>query len=205
MSTRKESGMTEFDFDDHNTPISEEEIDGLIIPIIRTRDDLNEAEALNLTEGTLWLKEKARSINIFDDLFLCKLHKQLFGQVWKWAGTYRTTNKNIGIFWEDVPVQMRAKTDDAKFWFENEIYSPIELAVRYHYALVHIHPFPNGNGRFSRTIADYIVEKTYELEPLKWGNDNLVESTNARKTYLAAIVEMDGSGDITSLLDFAKS
>lgn len=205
MLTKRKSGMPEFDFNDHNTPLSGEEMDGLIIPTIRTRNDLNEAEALNLIEGTLWLKEKARNVDVFDDLFLCKIHKQLFGQVWEWAGTYRTTNKNIGVFWEDIPAQIRAKALDAKFWFENEVYPPEELAVRFHYELVHVHPYPNGNGRFSRIIADYIVENIFELKPLKWGNHHLIKSTDARRTYIAAIVEMDSSGNIASLLDFAMS
>ena len=195
--------MKKTEFDDSNTPLSEEEIEGLKPPWIRNRSDLNRAEALNLAKGTFWLMNQAKRVDVFDDIFLCKLHTKLFGEVWKWAGTFRKTNKNIGIDWQEISIQLRAQTQNARFWIDQSRYSAEEMAIRYHYLLVKIHPFPNGNGRWSRTVADYIYKKLYKRIGFKWGRYDLVQKGSNRQHYIDSIREMDRNADPSAMIAFA--
>ena len=87
--------MDIFEADDNSTPLTAEEKNGLKLKWITLRSELNEAEARNIAQAQLWLSS-ARKKDICSDVFLRKLHKKMFGDVWIWAGEYRTTEKNIG-------------------------------------------------------------------------------------------------------------
>jgi Fic-DOC domain mobile mystery protein B len=84
---------------------------------------------------------------LLDDGYLRRLHAQTFGEVWEWAGRYRSRETNIGIDPRQIGVSVRALVKDAETWVDHETYEPDELAVRFHHRVVSIHPFPNGNGR----------------------------------------------------------
>ena len=94
--------------------------------------------------------------------------------------------------------------DDAKFWYDNNTYSPDEMAVRFKHELVSIHCFPNGNGRHSRLMADLIMEKLYGEAFFTWGSSDLVKSNDKRRAYINAIKKADNH-DIQDLISFAKS
>lgn len=188
-----------FTSDDNATPLTPEEREGLKPRWITLRSELNELETRNISEAEAWLIS-AKLKDILNDTFLMKLHKRMFGQVWKWAGEYRTTERNIGVAPHQIPIKLKALFDDVKFWVENETFSHMEIAVRLHHRLVLIHPFPNGNGRVSRLMADLLMQQMDE-ERLYWGDGNLVDITDLRKRYIDALRAAD-AGDYTALLEF---
>ena len=194
--------MDIFEADDNSTPLTAEEKDGLKLKWITLRSELNEAEARNIAQAQVWLMSN-KNKEFCSDTFLRELHKKMFGDVWKWAGNYRTSERNIGVAPYQIPIKLMQLFDDVKFWIENKTYSNREIAVRLHHKLVQIHPFPNGYGRVSRLMADLVLEKL-EGSKLYWGNTNLVNVSEIRSSYIAALRKAD-AGDYTDLLEFTKS
>lgn len=96
-----------FDTSDGNTPIDHDEADGLRLSWVRTRGDLNDAEAANILEARRVIRSPSLE-EALDDLWLRRLHERMFGDVWSWAGTYRRSNRNIGIHWMAIPADVRA-------------------------------------------------------------------------------------------------
>lgn len=132
-----------------------------------------------------------------------ELHSKMFDSVWKWAGKYRTTNKNIGVEWQFISVSLKQLLDDCKFWIENKTYPEDEISVRFSHRLVSIHCFPNGNGRHSRLMADVIISHIFNKPVFSWGSEDLVKHGEVRKKYINVIQEAD-KGNIKSLLEFAR-
>lgn len=193
--------MDIFEADDNSTPLTAEEKDGLKLKWITLRTELNEAEARNIAQAQVWLMSN-KNKDICSDTFLRELHKKMFGDVWKWAGAYRTSERNIGVVPYQIPIKLMQLFDDVKFWIENKTYPNREIAVRLHHKLVQIHPFPNGNGRLSRLMADLVLEKL-EGTKLYWGNTNLVNVSEVRSSYIAALRKAD-AGDYADLMEFTK-
>lgn len=190
------------------TPLAEEELKGLKQSWISTRGDLNEAEADNILSGqSKWTKRRNNLNRILDDKTARDLHKDLFGQVWSWAGTYRRTEKSIGIDPIYISVEVRNLVEDAKYWFaENSNLSIDAAAARFHHKLVAIHPFANGNGRHSRFMTDLIIRALGAPE-FTWGGGQgnaLSTATDVRARYLEALRAAD-VGDYEPLLSFVRS
>ena len=195
----------DLEYIDGQTPIDEDEKEGLLIETIATKGELDEFEQQNIEEAMQWVfgrKFKAR--DVFTEKFICHLHKRMYGNVWSWAGEFRKTNKNIGIDKYLIPVELKVLCDDAFYWVENETYPPEEVAIRFKHRIVSIHCFPNGNGRHSRLMGDIIIEKIYGQDPFSWGAGNLVKAGDTRTTYLQAVKAAD-QGEYTPLLTFARS
>ena len=186
---------------DGATPLDPDERQGLKYEHITTHGELDELEQANIEQGLAWAARR-RSGDIFDDAFVRRLHKELFGDVWTWAGEYRLTEKNIGIDPHQVSVQLRTLLDDARYWAENEVFSPLEAAVRFHHRMVQIHPFPNGNGRHARIAADIMLEEVYKHAPVEWASGFDLQADNQRRqSYIAALRAADG-GNYDPLLEF---
>jgi Fic-DOC domain mobile mystery protein B len=187
------------------TPLSEEELDGLLIPSITTREELDEFEQLNIEKAIQWtFGKKINAEKLFTEKFIKDLHKRMYGEVWKWAGSFRNSEKNLGIKSYLIPLQLKQLLDDVIYWYQNNTFPPVELAIRFKHQLVSIHCFPNGNGRHSRLMADLILEKLYMQPFLSWGSSNLVKADDKRKNYIRAI-KMADNHDLHPLIDFAKS
>ena len=187
------------------TSLDEDEKEGLLIPAIATRGELDEFEQQNIEQAILWsLSRSFKSETVFTEQFLKAVHKRMYGNVWAWAGKFRKTNKNIGVDKWQISIELKKLLEDVKFWYINGIYSPDECTIRFNHRLVSIHCFPNGNGRHSRLIADIVIEKIYKLPPYTWGADDLVRKGKQRSTYLSAIKAADNK-DIQPLIDFARS
>lgn len=187
------------------TPLSEEELDGLLIPSITTREELDEFEQLNIEKAIQWtFGKKINAEKLFTEKIIKDLHKRMYGEVWKWAGSFRNSEKNLGIKSYLIPLQLKQLLDDVIYWYQNNTFPPVELVIRFKHQLVSIHCFPNGNGRHSRLMADLIMEKLYLQPILSWGSSNLVKADDKRKNYIRAI-KMADKHDIHSLIDFAKS
>ena len=190
-----------FDFDSDATPLGPEECEGLIPSHITLRSELNELEQKNIAEADRWAFSRKR--NLFDEAALRGLHRRMFTRVWKWAGTYRTTERNIGIEPYRIQPELRQILDDARYWMEHQTYPPDELAVRLHHRLVFVHPFPNGNGRWSRLTADVLVTQLGAAR-FTWGSANLQTPGDMRRAYIDALHAAD-EHDLNPLLAFARS
>ncbi len=190
---------------DGQTPLNEEEKEGLRIPSITTREELDEFEQLNIEKAIQWtFGKKLKAEQVYSEKFIKELHKRMYGEVWKWAGNYRTSEKNIGIKSYLIAIELKQLLDDAIFWHENNTYDPEEMAIKFKHRLVSIHCFANGNGRHSRLMADLIIEKIYDNKLFSWGSANLVKATEARNNYIQAVRKADNN-DIQPLIAFAKS
>ena len=191
-----------FDEPDDATPLEPEEKEGLLQTWITYRRELNEAEQANIAAGAAWARRQRRR-DILTDAFIRRLHGKMFGDVWAWAGDFRRTERNIGIDPVRIPVDLRMALDDVRYWIENETYPPDEISVRLHDRLVAIHPYPNGNGRTTRLMADLLAERLGQ-ELFTWGRAGLTNVGEARAQYIAALKAADGY-DLGPLLEFARS
>ncbi|MCW5750488.1 MAG: mobile mystery protein B [Alphaproteobacteria bacterium] len=187
--------------DDAEIPLDPDERRQLVPTYISTRPQLNEAEQIGVTEADDWAFRRRR--NVLDERFLLNLHRRMFGKVWKWAGTLRTTERNIGVEAYRIGVELRASLDDARYWIAKATFSSDEIAVRFHHRLVWIHPFPNGNGRHARLSAD-LLAVSLGRPRFTWGNASLVEAVATRAQYVAALKAADAH-DMAPLLAFARS
>jgi len=183
------------------TPLDPDERQGLKLKHITTRDELNQVEQANIQEGLAWLKNR-RNHDVLTEDFTRRFHRQLFGGVWNWAGTYRQSEKNIGIDPVHIPVQLHVLLDDARYWAENDAFPPLEAAARFHHRLVQIHCFPNGNGRHARIMVDEYLNKFFNHPPINWaaGHD-LMNSNERRDAYISALRSAD-AGNYGKLLSF---
>lgn len=188
--------------DDANTPLAPAEREGLIPTYITTRAELNEAEQENITEADQWVFGRRRGSVLAVD-FLRALHRRMLRRVWRWAGQFRTTERNIGVAPYLIEPELHRLVDDARHWVEHKSYEPDELAVRFHHRLVAIHPFANGNGRHARLATDLLILQLGGRR-FSWGGANLARPADARRRYVEALRAADAH-DITPLLAFARS
>jgi len=184
-----------------NTPLDPDEAEGLI-PDLVTRGALNAWEQANILKAEEWAFSRRRA-SILTTQFVMELHRRMFDETWTWAGTPRRSDKTFGVYWATIPESLRQVLDNAAYWVEHGTYPMDEIAVRLHHTLVAVHPFPNGNGRHSRLMADLLLWRE-TVEPFTWGRGNLIVGGHARDIYLAALRQADG-GDIKPLLVFARS
>lgn len=187
--------------DDANTPLTAEEREGLIPSYITLRSELNEAEQINIAQGSEWALGRKR--DVLDEAFLRELHRRMFGQVWKWAGEIRRSARNIGIDAYRIVQELHQLVDDVRYWIGHDTYSADEIAVRFHHRLVAIHAFPNGNGRHARLAADLLAVQLGQPR-FSWGSADLVQPQETRSRYVAALRAADAH-DIEPLLAFARS
>lgn len=190
-----------FEQDDNATPLSEEEREQLIPSYITLRSELNEAEQANILEAAEWAFSRRR--DVLDERFLQNLHKRMFGHVWRWAGQFRQSEKNIGVDAYRVQPELRQLMDDCRYQIEHNTYPPDEIATRFHHRLVAIHPFPNGNGRHARLATDLLLEALGQPR-FTWGRENLVDANETRERYVAALKAAD-KHDYRPLLEFVRT
>lgn len=186
---------------DGATPLTAEEREALIPGHITLRRELNEVEQAGILETEAWVFGRLPR-EVLDERFIERLHRRMFGGVWRWAGRYRTTERNIGVDPAQIRPAMRLLLADARYWVEHATYPRDELAVRVHHRLVVIHPFPNGNGRISRLLADLLAVRLGG-ERFTWGQSSLVKG-EARRDYITALRAADAH-DLAPLIAFARS
>lgn len=193
----------EMDYPDGATPLDPDEMEGLKLPHIETRGELDQVEQQNIQDGFNWLSRQRKYKDLLNEDFIRALHDKLFGSVWSWAGHFRHTEKNIGIDPVNISVELRILLDDVKYWVEHGTYGREEFAARFHHRLVKIHPFPNGNGRHARIMTDEILEKILGVAPINWGSDSLSTDGEHREAYINALRAADGN-DYSSLIGFVS-
>lgn len=185
------------------TPLDPDEAIGLLPKHITTQEELNRWELRNIEVGERWALLQTRR-DLLNEAFVRALHRNMFNMTWRWAGTFRQSNKNIGIDWSMVSVRLRDLLDNTRFQIEHHVFDVTETAVRFHHQLVWIHPFPNGNGRHARLMADLLLLRLGRSR-LSWGGDahaRLKDAGDLRKRYLDALRAAD-QGQFQDLLAFA--
>jgi Fic-DOC domain mobile mystery protein B len=189
---------------DSSTPLSPDEEDDLI-PSLATRQELNEWERLNILEAYTWALDRKGIVrrDPLAERYVRELHRRMFDQTWRWAGRYRTTEKNIGIPCHQIRDRLAALLGDVRYWLDHATFAPDEIAVRFHHRLVFIHPFANGNGRHARLMADVLACKQ-GCSVFTWGASELAKDGDFRHAYIAALRAAD-KNDIGLLLSFARS
>ncbi len=195
---------TVFDEPEGATPLDQDEREGLKIPTIATRQELNAAEARNIAKGEAWAHRHQKKPNTLSPGSLCRLHKRMFGDVWVWAGKFRHSEKNIGVAPEQVPVELRRLLDDVSYWCDRKTFEPDEIAIRFHHRLTQIHAFPNGNGRHARLSTDLLVKKL-GCPVFTWGGTRLEPKSLVRTDYIAALRHADNTYNYEPLITFARS
>ncbi|WP_431124360.1 mobile mystery protein B [Flagellimonas flava] len=185
------------------TPINEEEKEGLKIKSIATQGELDELEQLNIEKAVEWtIRTRLKPERVLTEKFIKDLHKRMYGDVWKWAGEFRKSEKNLGIPWPQIGIALKTLLDDTQYWIQNDTYVPEEVAIRFKHRIVSIHCFPNGNGRHSRLMADVIMESVFGKEIFSWHQGKMTKPDAVRKSYINALKKAD-QGDIKPLLDFS--
>jgi Fic-DOC domain mobile mystery protein B len=175
------------------TPLDPNEVDGLIPTYVTLQRELNEVEQRNILEARAWAIGR-RHKSLLSDAFIQELHRRMFGDVWRWAGEYRQSDKSIGVPKEYVREEVQKLIRDVEYWIANETYPWVELGVRFHHRLVVVHPFANGNGRHARFMTDLLLEAHHQPE-FRWGaslSSGLDGAGPARSQYIEALREADG-------------
>ena len=195
----------ELHYSDGQTPLDEEEKEGLKIKSITTQGELDQFEQLNIESAIEWIiRSNLKAENILTEKLIKDLHKKMFGDVWKWAGQFRKTDKNIGVKWTRIGIELKNLMDDTIYWIDNNTYVPVEIAIRFKHRIVAIHCFPNGNGRHSRLMADVIIESIFGKEVFSWQTSNMIKADKTRKEYIGALRQAD-IGNIIPLIEFAEN
>lgn len=184
------------------TPLDPDEVAGLKPRHIATQGELDEWEAQNILKASRWIARQ-KKLDVLNDYFCRELHTKMFDDTWKWAGTFRKSDKNIGCDWTQIAVNLRQLLDNMAYWLEHSVFPPEEVAVRFHHRLVWLHAFPNGNGRHARLMTDCLLRQC-GLAPFSWGRGNLVTATEVRQRYIQALRAADAN-DYALLLAFVRS
>lgn len=186
------------------TPLDPDEAAGLVPTHITTQGDLNAWEQANILQGDRWARRQKKR-DLLDEGFVRELHKKMFDQTWEWAGTFRKSNKNIGVDWPQISLKLRDLLDNTRYQIEHQVFDPDEIVVRFHHQLVWIHAFPNGNGRHARLMADILTVRL-GLPNMTWGGGTVaLTSVGAvREAYLTALRAAD-RGHFERLIQFARS
>jgi Fic-DOC domain mobile mystery protein B len=180
------------------TPI--DDISGLKRKDVRNRRQLAVAEAENVRKVIVkYLAGKPnRKMAPFDVSWSLKLHKEMFGEVWNWAGQLRQVDLNIGVAWNQVAVALKDLFDDLAFW-KDHWPDLIEQSAYLHHRAVRIHPFLNGNGRWARMLAN-IWLALHDHPITFWPEQTIGTVSTIRDEYLDAIRSAD-EGHMDALLE----
>ena len=185
------------------TPLDPDETNGLLLTHITSREELNYWEQQNISEAEEWAFGR-RQRDLLSQGFICRLYKKMLGDVWKWAGSFRTSQKNIGIDPWQIATELGQLLGDVNAWIKYDTYPPDEIAARFHHRLAQIHPFPNGNGRHARLMTDLLLEQILNQPRFTWGRENLADTGETRNKYIAALQAADQS-DFTLLFQFVRT
>lgn len=200
-----------FDIPFGATSLTDEDIAGLLPNYLSTRGDLNLAEAENIAKAKRAFRHRVKKYSdiefLLSEASVREVHKMMFDDVWEWAGVYRSHATNIGVSPEQIREQLmnlRLNTKERVKYCPKDKASCDELAIRFHWELVSIHPFPNGNGRLARQIADLLIG-AMGYPAFSWGSFDLADASSVRRRYIEALQEADATTDVIGLVEFART
>jgi Fic-DOC domain mobile mystery protein B len=193
--------MRNFDFPQGATPLND--YSGLKLSWVQFLSDLNRAEAENI-----FLAQKRYlhcAVNSPETWFnpgvLKKIHWAMFHKVWEWAGSFRTVHTNIGLKPHLIPTQLALFCAEIRSWSQSACdLTILERAARIHHRLVAIHPFENGNGRFSRLIADRYLKAYHYSYPI-WPS---FENDGDIRSYYIQSLKCADQGEYEVLIELMK-
>lgn len=190
--------MSEWTPIEGETPI--DDMSGLKVKGVTTRSGLNTLEARNILQATIqYLASRPTAKQApFDLAWVKRLHQEMFGDVWTWAGQIRTVELNLGSPAYQIETLLQQLLDDLAYWPEAGV-DIIEQATRLHHRAVSIHPFLNGNGRWARMLANIWLARNGS--PLVHWPTDLDHASEYRQAYLHAIRKADDHdyGDLLEL------
>lgn len=197
----------QIEYPEGSTPLDPNEVAGLIPKHITLQSELNDLEQVNILDAQKWLLRK-KPKDLLNIAFTKDLHKRMFNKVWKWAGKYRQSGKNIGVNALDIEVQLFQLFKDTDYWIKHQSYNWIEIGARFHHRLVQIRAFPNGNGRHARMMTDAFL-KVHQQPSFSWGATTYPESTISqtsllRAAYLNSLKDAD-QGRFQKLVQFVQN
>ena len=182
------------------TPL--DDVSGLRLDPLRayTMEEIYFYEAKNITKATLKYLSLVpdKKLAPFNTAWLLLLHQEMFGDVWEWAGILRQVELSIGVKAYRVSTEIKKLVDDLAYWEEHKSFDVIEIAARIHHRAVQIHPFRNGNGRWSRMLAN-IYLKQNGFSPTLWNENLLAKENPHRDDYIKALKKAD-EGDYEDLI-----
>jgi len=192
------------EYSEGQTPIDENEKAGLKVKSISTMEELDQFEQQNIEEAVAWAYGRSfKPEQVLNVKFIQSVHERMFKNVWKWAGQFRVSDKNLGVSYYMIRQELKGLLDDCQYWIEHETFPPEEIAIRFKHRLVSIHLFPNGNGRHSRLMGDILLTALDSSQTFSWGGKTLRRGED-RKVYLKVLRAAD-NGDIGPLVKFSKS
>ena len=191
-----------FQYPSGATLLDPDEVEGLKLNHITTREELNRWEQDNINDAFDWV-QRHRQGDVLTEKFIKTLHQKMFGKVWRWAGKFRQTGKNIGVDHQQIPAFLHLLLQDVQYWIKEKTYPADEIAVRFHHKLVWIHLFPNGNGRHARLMTDILLADKLKQKPFNWTIQGMQDEDKVRETYLTALRKAD-KGDYSMLLEFVR-
>jgi len=157
-----------------------------------------EAENIFSATGKYLMKSVSQPQNWFTVPMLQKIHHDMFFDVWNWVGKFRQTQTIPGVDPYQIPEALKNLCDDVQFWCaESCDLTLIEQAARIHHRLAFIHPYTNGNGRFSRLVSDRYL-KAMKCSFPNWPTD-MIRDGKCRKRYIEALKDAD-NGDYGPLI-----
>ncbi|UUZ62470.1 mobile mystery protein B [Polaromonas sp. P1-6] len=157
----------EFTYEPGQTPLDADEVAQLIPRHITTQGALNEWEQVNILQAQRWLT-RARITQVLTEDFCRTLHRRMFNRTWRWAGTFRQSDKNIGCDWTQVSMQLRQLLDNTQYWLEEGIFPVDEAAARFHHQLVLVHGFPERQWP-PLSLNDRLPAPTMQGQPVYLG------------------------------------
>lgn len=187
------------------TPVDPDEAHALVPGHLQTHAQLNQWEALNIAGASRWATRQ-RAEDWLSTSALKELHRRMFGKTWRWAGTYRASDKNISPYrWTQVPELMENLVANTRARYESSDGSSESLediGLRFHHELVHIHPWPNGNGRHARLATDLVLQ-SWDHPRFTWGAGASLRDADLRARYVTALQSAD-AGDYSLLRQFVR-
>ena len=196
--------MSSYFFKDRNgsTPIDPDQLEGIKFPHVTMMSELDELEDRNIQDGMDWLNRQ-KKVDYLNTDFLDKLHKKLFSNVWKWAGTHRQSMVNLSkVDRFNIKIELSKLFEDVKTRIEFGHTDWGEISAEFHHRLVSIHPYPNGNGRVSRIMTEYL-QKRNNKEITNWSESLMSDPKKRRDLYISSLVEAD-KGNYVDLIKFMK-
>ncbi|MEO6039917.1 MAG: mobile mystery protein B [Saprospiraceae bacterium] len=190
-------------YEEGQTPINEDEKQGLKIKSISTMGELDEFEQQNIENAVEWVHGRSFNLDkVLDVAFIQDVHRRMLKDVWKWAGQFRWSDKNLGVSYYRVRQDLQILLDDCRYWISKGTFSSVEIAVRFKHRLVSIHLFPNGNGRHSRLMGDILLKALDSDQSFSWGSRSLRHGED-RIEYLKALRQADND-NIAPLIEFSQ-
>ncbi len=193
---------------DTNIRLAEEDRESLVPALsgIQLLAEVDEWESINIASALIWLQSHpySTSTELLDVIALREIHKRMFEDVWTWAGRFRRRETNIGVSPDQITTQLAVLLGNTEEQVSQNTFSPEELCVRFHFALVSIHCFPNGNGRHARLVTDELRRTIGQSGlPFTWGCRSGLSGADRRRRYLHALRVADTSGRFDELLELA--